>query len=51
LEGPGSNPGGGKVFLTRPVPLWGHPASYTMGTGYFPGGKKARAWLFPPTYI
>jgi len=21
-----------------------HPASYTMGTGSFPGGKVARAW-------
>jgi len=21
-----------------------HPASYTMGTGSFPGGKAAEAW-------
>ena len=26
-----------------------HPASYTMGTGSFPGGKAARAWRWPPT--
>ena len=24
-------------------------ASYTMGTGSFPGGKAAGAWLCPPT--
>ena len=26
-----------------------HPASYTMGTGSFPGGKTAGAWCWPPT--
>jgi hypothetical protein len=27
------NPGGGEIFRTRSDP---HPASYTMGIGYFP---------------
>jgi hypothetical protein len=26
-----------------------HPASYTMGTGVFPGGKAAGTWRCPPT--
>jgi len=26
-----------------------HPASYTVGTGFFPGGKAAGAWRWPPT--
>jgi hypothetical protein len=26
-----------------------HPASCTVGTGSFPGGKAARAWCWPPT--
>ena len=33
LDGPGSNPGGGEIFRTRPDCPWAHPASYTMGTG------------------
>ena len=33
----GSNPGGGEIFLTCPE---AHPASYTMGTGSFPGVKR-----------
>jgi len=28
---------------------WAHPASYTMGTGSFPGGKTAGAWRWSPT--
>jgi len=28
-----------------------HPASYTMGTGSFPGGKVARVWRWLPTPI
>jgi len=50
LECPGSNPGLGEVFLTRPVCLWDHPASYTMGTGYFPGVKRpGHGFFHPPT--
>jgi hypothetical protein len=26
-----------------------HPASYVMGTGYFPGDTAAAAWRWPPT--
>ena len=26
-----------------------HRASYTMGTGSFPGGKLTGAWRWPPT--
>ena len=36
----GSNPGGGKIFRTRPD----HPAFYTMGTGSLPRSKAAGAW-------
>jgi len=32
---------GGDIFRTRPDLPWAHPASYTMGTGSFPGGKAA----------
>jgi hypothetical protein len=28
-----------------------HPTFYTMGTGFFPGGKAAGAWLDHPTHI
>jgi hypothetical protein len=34
-----SNPGGGEIFRTCPDRPWGHPASYTMGTGSFSGVK------------
>ena len=40
LDGPGSNPGGGRDFppvQTGPV---AHPASCTMGTGSFSGGEE-----------
>ena len=45
LEGPGSNPGGGRDFppvQTGPVT---HPASCKMGTGSFPGVKCGRGVL------
>jgi len=48
LEGTGSNPGLGEVFLTRPVPLRAHPASYTMGYRVFPGGKKPGRGVYHP---
>ena len=28
---------------------WAHPPSYTMGTGYFQGVKRAGVWHWPPT--
>jgi hypothetical protein len=44
----GSNPGGGEIFLTCPDRLGGHPASYTMGTGYFPGLESDRGVTLTP---
>jgi len=44
LDGPGSNPGGDEIF--RPFRRsWGPPASYTMGTGSFPGVNCGRGVL------
>ena len=40
LDGPGSNPGGGENFLTRPDLPWGQPSLLYNGTGSFPGGLK-----------
>jgi hypothetical protein len=41
---------GGEIFRTRADRPHGgpHPASYTMGTGSFLGGKAAGAWRWPP---
>jgi len=36
----GTNSCGGEIFRTRPDRPWAHPASYTMGTGSFPGVKR-----------
>jgi hypothetical protein len=36
----GSNPGGGEILRTRPDRAGAHPASYTMGTGSFPGVQR-----------
>jgi hypothetical protein len=46
----GSNPGWGARF-SAPVQTGpgAHAASYTIGTGSFPGGKAAGAWRWPPT--
>jgi hypothetical protein len=38
----GSNPGGGEIFRTLQTGPGAHPASCTMGTGYFPGVKRLR---------
>ena len=35
-------PVGGEIFRTCPDRPWGPPASYTMGTGPFPGVKSGR---------
>ena len=51
LDGPGSNPGGEARF-SSPVQTGpgAHPASYIMGTGYFPGVKwSGRGVDHPPT--
>jgi hypothetical protein len=50
LDVPGSNPGGGEIFRTRPDTPWDHPASYKMGTGSFPWVKRPRRGVdHPPT--
>ena len=44
--------GGGETFRTRPDRPWGpHPASYTMGTGSFPGVKWPVCGADPPPSI
>jgi hypothetical protein len=41
--------GGGEFFRTCPNRPWAHPASYTMGTGSFPGVKQpGRGVNHPP---
>jgi hypothetical protein len=42
LEGPGSNPGGARFSAPIQTGSGAHPASCTMGTGVFPGGKDGR---------
>jgi hypothetical protein len=39
LDGPGSNPGGGKIFRTCPDRPWGPPSLLYNGYRIFPGGK------------
>ena len=41
LDGPGIEFRRERYFRTGPA---AHPASYTMGTGSFPGGKAAGTW-------
>jgi len=48
LEGPGSNPGGGRDFPHLFRPTEAHPASCTMGTGSFPGVKSGRGVTLTP---
>jgi len=45
LEGPGSNPGGGRDFPSVQTGPGAHPASRKMGTGSFPGLKCGRGVL------
>ena len=42
MDGPGTESrwGGGEIFCIRPDRPGTHPASYTMGTGSFPGVKR-----------
>jgi hypothetical protein len=49
LDGPGSNPGGEARF-SAPVQTGSraHTASYTMGTGSFPGVKRPRLCDYHP---
>jgi len=45
LDGPGSNPGGGRDFPPVQTGPGAHPASCTMGSGSFPGVKSGRGVL------
>ena len=45
LDGPGSNPCGGRDFPPVQTGPGAHPASCTMGTGSFPGVKCGRGVL------
>ena len=40
----GSNPGGGKIFRTRPDLPWGPPSLLYNGYRVFSAGKAAGAW-------
>jgi len=40
LDGPGLNPGGGKIFHTCPDQPWGPPSLLYNGYWVFPGGKE-----------
>jgi len=42
LDGPGSNPGGGRDFPPVQTGPGAHPASCKMGTGFYPRGKCGR---------
>jgi len=44
LDGPGSNPGGGRDFPPVQTVPGAHPASCTMGTGSFLGVEAAGVW-------
>jgi hypothetical protein len=51
LDGPGieSREGeGGEIFRTCPDRPWGHPASYTMGTGSSLGVESSRGVTLTP---
>jgi hypothetical protein len=50
LEGSGSNPGGGKIFRTRPDRLWGQPSLlYNWCRVFFSGVKRlGRGVNHPP---
>jgi len=49
LYGLGSNPGGGEIFRPPSRPALGaHPASYTVGTGSFPGVKRPGRGVYHP---
>ena len=52
LYGPRSNPGGGEIFPPIQTGPGDHPASFTMGVGYFPGIKRlGRGFDHPPHLV
>ena len=48
LDGPGSNPGRDDNFPSVQTGPEAHPASCTMGTGSFPGGRGGRGVRLTP---
>jgi len=49
LDGPGSNPGGGEIFRTRPDKRWGPTSLLYNGSRFFPGVKRPmRCFVHPP---
>jgi hypothetical protein len=46
LDGPGSNPGGGEIFRTRPDRPWGPPSLLYNAYWVYPGGKAEGAWCW-----
>jgi len=48
LEGPGSNPGGSKIFLTCPDRPWRSPSLLYKGYQVFPGVKSGRGVTLTP---
>jgi hypothetical protein len=49
VDDPGSNPGRGERFRTRPDRPRGPPSLLYNGYQVFRGGKAAGAWCWPPT--
>jgi hypothetical protein len=48
LDGPGSNPGRGEIFRTRPGRTWGPPSLIYNGYRVFSVGEADGAWCWPP---
>jgi len=48
LDGPGSNPGGGKIFRTCPDRPWGPPSLLYNGYQVFPGVRCSRGVTLTP---
>ena len=51
LDGPRSNPGGGRVSALVQTGPGVHPASCTMGTGYYPGLKSGQGVTLTPHFL
>ena len=47
----GSNSGGGEIFLTVQAGSEAHPASYTMGTAFFPGVNHPGRGIDHPPHL
>jgi len=51
LDGPGTESQWGEIFCTRPYWPWDPPSLLYNGYRFFPGGRAAGAWRWPPTRI